>query len=609
MKRVNGSLLGLAIVLCLCWSVRAQRPNAASEAAEHLVEQIRRNPAEPSTAAGRIGLYVIDVVSGEVTLAASEPEPWLCQCGSGAWSRDGKRIYFDATLGSGDFSLGRIKALSLNEGHLTVADIGLGNCPNPSPAGDRVIFLLNPGAVPGAQMGVWLMRADGSDRQRLEGYGRPRWSPDGHQFLIIPFGDPRQVTVIDDRPEGKSGLLQVPDRQIFSPPSWAGDGNIVAVLGEGAGDSVALIDVADPVEAKIKETLWKRGQDLDIKPLSPVYAPETGTCVFVGEQESKGLALYSIQRGKPGPPRRLEAEGFDHLLQSLSFAPGGRYVVFSSDRPDRRKPTFPYPGRKPSVEAPALSGITIDGDLKDWPPAMPRHTIAHMQSVPPRNGPGGLEHAFFATSPDLSAAFSVGYDPKEQVVYVAVIVRDDTLIVGNTSAWDTDSVKIYINGLHSDKVGTPQLDQEWLETFSAADTPVIHYIGLPGKGPVNGVRRSAGVERSGEDNPILMFGDIKKTKTKMAWRREGDVTTYEWTVQAFDHYPDQPTKLAPGMRIDFDVTVTDKDTPAQTPKAMNEPEADRAAWICWGPAIPPGSGKDMNAAGLGEIVLGREPKP
>ena len=133
----------------------------------------------------------------------------------------------------------------------------------------------------------------------------------------------------------------MPDHKVYTPPNWAGEGTVVAILGENAGDTIALLDVTDPAEAKIKQTLWKRRQDSDIKPLSPVYAPETGTCVFVGEQAGKGLALYSVERGRPGPPRRLETEGFDNTLQSLSISPGGRFVTFSSDRPDRRKPDRP----------------------------------------------------------------------------------------------------------------------------------------------------------------------------------------------------------------------------------------------------------------------------
>jgi Tol biopolymer transport system component len=349
-ERVKPSLLSLAIVLCLCRPVVAQPPNAAAAAADDLVEKLRRNPAEPSRAAGRIGLYVIDVVSGAVTLAAGEPEPGICQCGSGAWSRDGKRIYFDATTGEGDpmrHLRTRLKLLELEGGRPRVTDLGHGNCPSPSPAGDRVIFLMNPSNPANVVPGLWIMNSDGADRRRLEGEGRPAWSYDGHQFLVITFTEPREVTVIDDRPGRKSGYLRVPDRKFFSPPSWAGEGTVVAVTGEEAGDAVVLIDVSNPAEATVTETLWKRGRDLDIRPRSPVYSPETSTCVFVGEQEGKGLALYSIQRSKPGPPRRLEADGFDHLLSSLSFAPGGRFVAFSSDRPDRRKAGNPRVGRRP----------------------------------------------------------------------------------------------------------------------------------------------------------------------------------------------------------------------------------------------------------------------
>ncbi len=307
MKKINESLLVLAVLIGFCLPVVAQQqqPNAAVEAAERLVEQIRKNPVEPSAAAGRIGLYVIDVASGEATLAASEPVPGICQCGSAAWSRDGKRIYFDATTGDNDpmrHLRTRLKVLDLEGGRPRVTDLGHGNCPTPSPAGDQVIFLMNPSNAAGAVPGLWIMNSDGTDRRRLEGHGRPKWSYDGHQFLVINFAEPREVTVIDDRPDRKSGFLKVPDRKLFSPPSWAGEGIVVAITGEEAGDAVVLINVSNPEEATVKETLWKLGQDLDIKALSPVYSPETNTCVFVGEQEGKGLALYSIQRGKPGPP-------------------------------------------------------------------------------------------------------------------------------------------------------------------------------------------------------------------------------------------------------------------------------------------------------------------
>ncbi len=50
---------------------------------------------------------------------------------------------------------------------------------------------------------------DGSQRETLGSYGRPRWSPYGHQMMMTSFSSPCSVTIMDANPE-KSGRLQVP---------------------------------------------------------------------------------------------------------------------------------------------------------------------------------------------------------------------------------------------------------------------------------------------------------------------------------------------------------------------------------------------------------------
>jgi hypothetical protein len=253
------------------------------------------------------------------------------------------------------------------------------------------------------------------------------------------------------------------------------------------------------------------------------------------------------------------------------------------------------PVRTPSVEAPALTGITIDGDLKDWPAAMPRYPIRKMLAGGPL-GYGGLKGADLSTSPDLSVAFSVGYDPKEQLIYLAVIVRDDKLVVGNTSYLDTDAVEVYVDGLHSER-RIPKPGVPFYEHIDLSALPVQQYVAIPGPGKVYGTKYAT--------NPVLLAGDLEKTKTRMAFRREGDVTTYEWAIQPFDRYPDQPTKLEPGKRIGFDLAVADKDVPATSPEGMDEPEEARVAWIYWGPQWA--GMKVLNAGNLGELILGTEP--
>lgn len=52
------------------------------------------------------------------------------------------------------------------------------------------------------------MEADGSGRNRLGGDGRPKWSDDGHQFLICTFESPRTVTLLSVKLDRRNGLCQ-----------------------------------------------------------------------------------------------------------------------------------------------------------------------------------------------------------------------------------------------------------------------------------------------------------------------------------------------------------------------------------------------------------------
>jgi hypothetical protein len=123
--------------------------------------------------------------------------------------------------------------------------------------------------------------------------------------------------------------------------------------------------------------------------------------------------------------------------------------------------------------------------------------------------------------------------------------------------------------------------EDWRDVLDAREMPVLQYMAVPGPPPAYGARTGA--------NPMLMHGRIKQTETVMRYRREGSVTTYEWAVQAFDHYPDRPTRLEPGKKVGFDVAIVDKD------------RAGPPAFLTWGPA--PTFYKGCDAGSLGELIL------
>ncbi len=366
MHAVTAAFLALSIVLVPMRPLRAQEPrpaesaktpipklndgkDAISTAVSALVEQLRRHPPPPSRAADRVaGLYMIEVSTGEVTLIADQPDAGITYCGSPSWSNDGKRILFDA-MRPENVHRAHIKSIEVFEGKLKMTDLGVGNCPSFSPAGDQVAFLLNYGGIPGADGGIWLMQADGSQRTRLGSFGRPQWSPDGRQFMLIDFSIPAHVTLMDSK--GTTNVpIQISDSKLYSPPTWVSDATIVSVVGKDFGDSIAIIDVANPAKAKIKEVLWKmnfKGTGPDIRPQYPAYLPGTGRCVFIGGAYS-GMALYSFERGQADPPKRLEAEGFDSLMQDVALSPDGRFALFAGSRAGPRQR-----GSAPRAGAPA----------------------------------------------------------------------------------------------------------------------------------------------------------------------------------------------------------------------------------------------------------------
>jgi hypothetical protein len=243
---------------------------------------------------------------------------------------------------------------------------------------------------------------------------------------------------------------------------------------------------------------------------------------------------------------------------------------------------------RPSVGAPALEGIAIDGDLSDWPDSMTIHSLDklfHYDGM--RQRFEDLERTDLVEPDDLSAAFAVGYSPEEQLLYVAVIVRDETLIASSTSHLTTDAVELFVDGLRGDRRVSHR------EGIELPEIPVQQYIAIPGDGPVYGLPEP--------HNPVLTGGDVKKTGTRMAFRREGDITTYEWAIQVFDRYPDEPTRLEPGKRIGFDVAVADEDMKDGEVSPDGATQGNRLDWIYWGPQW--NGVKHLNANLLGELIL------
>ena len=109
---------------------------------------------------------------------------------------------------------------------------------------------------------------------------------------------------------------------------------LVACVGTGdEPDPIVLLDVSEPAQARVVETLWRRGPGQDVYARWPLFSPATGTCYFVGVEGNR-RTLLSIRRGG-GPGIRGGRRGHEDELGGLTFSPDGRYLLFGANRPDR----------------------------------------------------------------------------------------------------------------------------------------------------------------------------------------------------------------------------------------------------------------------------------
>lgn len=95
------------------------------------------------------------------------------------------------------------------------------------------------------------------------------------------------------------------------------------------------------------------------------------------------------------------------------------------------------------AEAVPLADITIDGSLDDWPERMRMYPIAWVHPTSYKTEP--------PTGPDdFDARFTVGFDPKRRVLYVAVVVHDDDRVMGPGGGFTgKDLCEVYIDRNHA----------------------------------------------------------------------------------------------------------------------------------------------------------------
>ena len=190
-----------------------------------------------------------------------------------------------------------------------------------------------------------------------------------------------------------------------------------------------------------------------------------------------------------------------------------------------------------------VEGITVDGDLSDWPEEMIAYPILFQDDGDPLHGSG-----------DFGGSFRVGYSEQENALYIAVKVEDDSVVRGQPGQGNyntQDGCEIYLHG--------HQPSQK---------LPVQYYLRDPNRGTWGpDVKENMQVEANWEDRGY-----------QLEWRIDiGGASSGGFF-------------LRPETELGFDISIWDKD------------QDGTASWIAWSR----GKGKYANTEALGKLVLVEE---
>jgi CubicO group peptidase (beta-lactamase class C family) len=154
-------------------------------------------------------------------------------------------------------------------------------------------------------------------------------------------------------------------------------------------------------------------------------------------------------------------------------------------------------------------GITIDGDLGDWPEGLQKYPIERIEFGDKLRGQN-----------DLKAHFRIAFSAGEHALYVAVEVQDDSIVLDGPgdAIWNSqDGCELFIDAVHA-----------------ASGSPFIQFA------------------RYGNQNRTVGPTDVPEKMRKVAVKRTDSKVIYEWRIEV-------PADLEPDRVIGFDISVADKD--------------------------------------------------
>jgi hypothetical protein len=226
-----------------------------------------------------------------------------------------------------------------------------------------------------------------------------------------------------------------------------------------------------------------------------------------------------------------------------------------------------------------LDGIQIDGMLADWPEQMLEYPISNSLTGSVLSRPLSPFSSIssmisVATTPaqpaDLTARYRVGYSIQHNVLYVALIVRDDEVVLrpARPTPSNQDLCELFIDADHS------------------GGDKTVGGMGAQQYVMVGGASRYTEKVAEVDNTPGLVTGCTHCSGVQGAVARWGEYTIYEWSIPLWKNFPNERLTIAEGKTIGFDAVISDADG------------SDGGDWLSWSEGV-----RFNNSDTFGDVVF------